>query len=364
MDFTGIALGSGVNQYMKMDEMARANKKLEMDQKLQQQQLDRGNVEMERMRTVDGLNKRYATINQAVARGEYEHPEVQGFVTNYNKNLGAFNNGYTMGMGQDAKGGRVLNFMDKDGNVVESHAMNPQNLNRMLRDAYMTELSYTSPEYFYKNYQLNQEDRKLGTDEQYKLNVIPGINAEDRASRERIAQAQLGPQYARLDFERNRAKFGNPTTMYDANGNPAIGIPVQQPDGSVTWKMSSAPEGYSFTHKSAGTKAPVNPEDVKEYRTAMANLGPRPTPQAGLLGGTKNQKAIETWDAQAAHIRQIYGVDAPASATPKVVARGEDPIAAARAQQKPRTQGLNLRQPPSVGYGQMMPPNIYDHSAD
>jgi hypothetical protein len=260
MDFTGVAIGSGVNQYMRMDEMARQNKKLEMDQKVQQQQLDRGAMDIERMRAVDNLNKKYSTINQAVARGEYDNPEVQGFMTSYNQNQGAWNNGYTMGMGQDAKVGRVLNFMDKDGNIVDTQAINPQNMNRMLRDAYMTELSYASPDYFYKNYALGQEDRKLGTDEQYKLNVIPGINAADRESRERIANAQLGPQYARLNFEQNRARFGNPQTMYDANGNPALGVPVQSPDGSIQWKMSSAPEGYTFTNKTAGKPTTEGPK--------------------------------------------------------------------------------------------------------
>lgn len=252
MDFTGVALGSGVNQYMKMDEMARANKKLEMEKALADQQMARGGIELERMRAVDGLNKKYATINQAVARGEFEHPEVKGFVDNYNTQSGAWNNGYTMGMGQGANGARMLNFMDKDGNVVDSQAMSPQNMQRMLRDAYMTELSYASPDYFYKNYQLGQEDRKLGTDEQYKLGVIPGIHADDRASRERIANAQLGPQWARLNFDQQKAKFGSPQTMYDANGNPALGTPVQMPDGSIQWKMSVAPEGYSFTNKTAG----------------------------------------------------------------------------------------------------------------
>lgn len=160
MDFTGVALGSGVNQYMKMDEMARQNKKLEMDKALADQQLERGRMDLEELRAVDDLRKRYSTINQAYARGELDHPEIQGFFKNYNEQKGAWNNGYTMGMGTDAKGNRVLNFMDKDNNVVDTQSLDPKNFNRMMRDAYMTELGTISPRYGFESAKLDIERGK------------------------------------------------------------------------------------------------------------------------------------------------------------------------------------------------------------
>lgn len=162
MDFTGVALGSGVNQYMKMDEMARQNKKLEIDKALADQQMEKGRVELDELRAVDGLRKKYQTINQAYARGEFDHPEVQGFFNNYNAQQGAWNNGYTMGYGTDAKGGRTLNFMDKDGKVVDSQSLDPQNFQRMMRDGYMNDLSYISPRYGLAAAQLGMEDKKIG----------------------------------------------------------------------------------------------------------------------------------------------------------------------------------------------------------
>lgn len=160
MDFTGVAIGSGVNQYMKMDEMARQNKKLEMDKALADQQLSRGQMELDELRAVDDLRKRYSTINQAYARGEYEHPEIQGFFKNYNAQNGAWNDGYTMGYGTDAKGGRVLNFMDADGKVVGSESLDPKNFQRLTRDAYMRDLQFISPRYGFEGAKLDLERGK------------------------------------------------------------------------------------------------------------------------------------------------------------------------------------------------------------
>lgn len=160
MDFTGVAIGSGVNQYMKMDEMARQNKKLEMDKALADQQLSRGQMELDELRAVDDLRKRYSTINQAYARGEYDHPEIQGFFKNYNAQNGAWNDGYTMGYGADAKGGRVLNFMDADGKVVGSESLDPKNFQRLTRDAYMRDLQFISPRYGFEGAKLDLERGK------------------------------------------------------------------------------------------------------------------------------------------------------------------------------------------------------------
>lgn len=160
MDFTGVALGSGVNQYMKMDEMARQNKKLEMDKALADQQLSRGQMELDELRAVDDLRKRYSTINQAYARGEYDNPEIQGFFKNYNAQNGAWNDGYTMGYGSDAKGNRVLNFMDADGKVVGSESLDPKNFQRLTRDAYMRDLQFISPRYGFEGAKLDLERGK------------------------------------------------------------------------------------------------------------------------------------------------------------------------------------------------------------
>ena len=332
MDFTGVALGSGVNQYMRMDEMARQNKKLEMDKALNDQQVQRGQYELNQLRELDNLRNEYADINSSIARGDYlQNENARKWLGLYDNNDGPFNDGYRSQIVANPNGGQVMNFVDADGKVGRSVDLTPQNVRQLAADAYRQRMQFVSPQMFMENQKLDQENRKISTDERYKLNVIPGINTEDRLSRERIAQMQLGPQYARLNFEQSRAKFGNPQTMYDADGNPAIGVPVQNPDGTIRWAMSSAPQGYAFTPKTSGAKAPVNPEDVKEYRKAMTELGPRPVPVSGLMGGVKNQKAIDQWDAAAMNIRQIYGVDGPASTTPQVVSRGnEDPIAAAR----------------------------------
>lgn len=359
MDFTGVALGSGVNQYMKMDEMARANKKLEMEKAIQDQALEKGRMDLDQMRTVQNLGTKYRNINSALARGELDHPDVQGFVSNYNNNQGAFNNGYTMALGQDAKGGRSINFFDADGNLAHSEAYNPQNIQRMLGDAYRQELAFSSPDYYYKNYAMGQKDRELGTDEKYKLQVVPQIHAGDNATRLQAAQISAGPAYA-------QAAKGHYVPLTDGYSfDQGSGRTVDSNGRQVTDQATLA-----RLHKlGAPGKAPVSPEDVKEYRKEMVALGPRPEPKAGLMGGVKNQSAIDAWDARAKQIREIYKVDAPESSTPKVVVRaapeGGDPIAAKRAaQSQPRTQGLNLRQPPSVPYNAVVPPNIYDTPPD
>lgn len=324
MDFTGVALGSGVNQYMKMDEMARANKKLEMDKALQDQQLARGNIEMDRMRAVDGLNKKYATINQAVARGEFDHPEVKGFVDGYNAQSGAWNNGYTMGLGQDAKGGRMLNFMDKDGAVVDSQAMTQQNMQRMLRDAYMTELSFASPDYLYKNYALGQEDRKLGTDERYKLQVIPNMNTEDRTSRERIAQMNLGPAWANA----NRGHYAPLTEGYafDQGTGRTVG-----PDGRVVTDQATltrlhklgAPgkavtDGPKVKYTTGdGIELQGTQQEIHNWR--LANEGP----YAAQHGGNNNLAMQDPREQKGTGLKKP-GEQAPAAAPTSAAQKAQD----------------------------------------
>ena len=251
MDFTGVAIGSGVNQYMKMDEMARQNKKLEMDKSLADQQLERGRMDLEELRAVDDLRKRYSTINQAYARGELDHPEIQGFFKNYNEQKGAWNNGYTMGMGTDTKGNRVLNFMDKDNNVVDTQSLDPKNFNRMMRDAYMTELGTISPRYGFESAKL---DLERGKNDILQAHYGRPTFMQDGTGRI-LAIDQQGKQIgtygsARPQLGGTGAQMGQLVGMTDDKS----GLVYNTPNGLITRPLPAGVSGDNLFPKATGIR--------------------------------------------------------------------------------------------------------------
>jgi len=71
-------------------------------------------------------------------------------------------------------------------------------------------------------------------------------------------------------------------------------------------------------------KGALSPEQDKNYRAALMELGPRPAPTTGFFGGL-DDSAGKTWDTRNNWIRSVYGVSDPSAAggdqTDEILAR-------------------------------------------
>ncbi len=159
MDFTGVALGAGVNQYMKMDEMSRQNKKLEMEKQLADQQLTRGNMELDRLRSFDNLNKERAAVHKAIASGSYlDDPTAQQWLANSNLNQGVHNDG-TVTRFERGDNGYLMNTYKGD-KLMHSTAPSADVLYGAADTYFGRQLSTLSPENYFASRKLDTEDRK------------------------------------------------------------------------------------------------------------------------------------------------------------------------------------------------------------
>ena len=322
MDFTGVALGSGVNQYMKMDEMARQNRALKVQEDAAAMAKEKGQMELDQMRQVNEIGNKYRAINSAAARGDLSDPAIQGFVSDFNSQKGAFNDNHTMSFGTDAKGGRVINFHNGDNELVGSQPMTRENLNRMIGDAYKAELSYTAPEYYFKNQQNDVLQSHYGrpTYMQDGTGRIIGIDTN-------------GNQIGTYGTSRPQATGGGGAQMGQLVGatDDRTGLVYNTPNGLVTRPLPKGVSADSLFPKATGQKPQLSPEDNEKYRQAVLAIGPRPAATTGWFGGAGNQKALDAWDANKSNIDQVYGVAPQSNGVPAIKAHGEDPIAASKA---------------------------------
>ncbi len=91
-------------------------------------------------------------------------------------------------------------------------------------------------------------------------------------------------------------------------------------------------------------KQALSPEEQKEYRKALVELGTRPEPNVGFFG-TRNDEAGLKWDAAKAHLDKIYGVAAPKT-TPEVT---RDAPPGAKREASPSTAAALMPNRPQSG---------------
>lgn len=278
MDFTGVAIGSGVNQYMKMDEMARANKKLEMEKALADQSLAKGNFELDQLRNIDSINKYYQPLYAKVARGEIDDAAFDSTLDRYTKQFPGLNDGYTAKRGVSATGAPVVEVYDPKGGLHKTINVTPQDLLPHLRQMHLGELAGASSDYAFKNAALGQKDTELADNRRFREVITPQIHAADNATRLQAANISVGPQWANV----NKPHVGSAIQMVDGNGNMVLVNPVTDYRGNTTYNQSQLPAGLKPIPRGAGanpytTMTDIEKMDYKAYQDGIKELGPRPS---------------------------------------------------------------------------------------
>ena len=310
MDFSnlGIALGAYTDEDARQRELAHKD----TAEKRAAEQFDWQRAEYQRKKAEqdaqDAVNSKYAALREKLASGD--HSFIPGMMGEYNSQKGAWGDGHTVAM-QSSPGGSVMHHVDPKGNVVRSHPMTPANMSKLLNDAHMQELMYTSPHLFQQQYNANREHgiKQSTHDVEREYKGAGGVMDRRYGESNALGYAQLGEhtrhnkategiQGAELGLRRDQVsmgKMGSPITMYDNNGNPAYMVPTMAKDGMKMVPITTQ-EGWSFTPKSSGVK-PLRAVDPEVLKAASAELAGMPKFDA------KAETAFRTkWGDTATHI--------------------------------------------------------------
>lgn len=167
----GIALGAGVDEYRRGQEQDRRDEELAMRKQEAERQALRFSWEQldakekERVRSEgNAILAKYKPRFEALNSGDYSSflPDA---LKDYNANTGGLNDGHTATL-QSTPKGTVINFMNKDGQVVHSQPINPQFVKQATTAAMLSELAAISPESALRGAKLDLENRQVGAAEQ------------------------------------------------------------------------------------------------------------------------------------------------------------------------------------------------------
>ena len=250
MDFTGVAIGSGVNQYMRMDEMARQNKKLEIEKALADQQMEKGSMELDRLRQADLAGKNRKAILEAYDSGDWTNPALQSLHKSYNSNAGSLNDGLTADhVGFDKSGAPMFAYKNADGAVTATRALSRNDVLNAANNQYFDSIS--SPELLMQQRRLDQEDRK-----NYVLMAHYGRPTfmQDGTGRI-IAIDQNGKQIgtygsARPQLGGTGAQMGQLVGMTDDKS----GLVYNTPNGLITRPLPAGVSGDNLFPKATGIR--------------------------------------------------------------------------------------------------------------
>lgn len=170
----GVAMGAGADTFNRLQQEKKRNEQIDAEIAMRQQtaaqqatqfewaKLDQ--AEKTRIRDEgNAIMSKYKPRFEAMNKGDYSS-FVGEFVNDYNGNSGGLNDGHTAAV-QSTPQGSVINFSDKNGQLVRSQPINPQFVKQATQMAMLSELSAISPELMQRAMNHDLEARKVAATE-------------------------------------------------------------------------------------------------------------------------------------------------------------------------------------------------------
>jgi hypothetical protein len=299
-------------------------------------------------------------------------------VAAYNRNIKGtgYDDGNSVVYDKDSGNIHFLNSKTGELRAVPLAQMPPEQRERLLDHAFRAALANVSLKTFEKVRGMNKEDQVLFL-EGVKARVAERqaatgeMNARTmsdyRRDANQLGRDRLGLERAEFNARRDGGMYtrqdpgaglGQMVGMSD-DGTKALFV---NPRGGIS--EQPLPAGYSkLFPKTTGRegKGAMSPENDREYRKGLAGLGARP----------KDPRAAADWDAEKAHLDNVFGVQRAPSPLESVLFSGSGPDPFARRPAAPREaspdqpSGLSLRSNNAPGaYAQFSRDNFLSQGVD
>lgn len=316
----GVAMGAGVDQWNRMEQMdlakkadARADAAQAMQREQHQRAGERHGIEMDALRISadeqkavrDHMRKMQGDI-AAIQSGDMS--PIGALAEQYSRQAPGFNNGYTAALQSAPDGGTLVNHMNSRGEVVDSIPLNSENALQLYMKGAQAQLSAISPKFLEKAVDYGNQMERTNTE----IRARKEENAADRELRSRLAELQerganrrhgasLGQQQQQLGLARERwaiekgdlearaaesaavraARHGLMTAL-DSGDTAAIekakakavaaGIKFEKPNNEFVSTTDSMGLNVTRTNKDTGQVDIINPK-TGEVRTIPAPGG-------------------------------------------------------------------------------------------